>query len=123
VLKLIHLPVFVHLFPPCRTVYLSVSWRVSVCVSVLLCYCRERDLFKVVFGLTYAAKRKKNSKARAPPKDACKRLTKRLKAKLKTEESGMVLLKQDFVDEFYVQIYEVNDDLVEEYKKILQFLQ
>jgi len=74
---------------------------------------KERELYKIAYGLTFATLRRKHSNAKKPPQDPIKELVSKLKLKLQINKFGtnFELTQEKFINSFDTILNEISDDM------------
>eukprot|EP01084_Bolivina_argentea_P267508 454095_1 len=75
------------------------------------CLTKQTDIYKILFGLTYCAIKKKKHPHK-PPIHAIKKLTTKLCKKLPKKKGRPILEKEIFVEKFHTYLFELHDDMV-----------
>lgn len=74
---------------------------------------KQTEIYKILYGLTLVALKKKNPRAKKPPQTAVKKLTTILVKKLPKKKGKATLEKNDFEKQFAKYLFEIHDEMKE----------
>ena len=74
---------------------------------------KQTEIYKILYGLTVLALKKKNPRSKKPPADAVKKLTTLLVKKLPKKKGKATLEKDTFCKSFYTYLFQLHDELVQ----------